>query len=84
MAFSTKINGNHHLQGNVQVYNVRIPDVPRKYFNDTVQAELWSEVLVQIRLQLGSTGIVLVGYWFRIGLDLVEYSALCNWDNLCL
>ena len=26
MAFSTKIKGNHHLQGNVQVYNVRIPD----------------------------------------------------------
>ena len=25
MAFSTKIKGNHHLQGNVQVYNVRIP-----------------------------------------------------------
>ena len=25
MAFSTKIQGNHHLQGNVQVYNVRIP-----------------------------------------------------------
>ena len=24
-AFSTKIKGNHHLQGNVQVYNVRIP-----------------------------------------------------------
>ena len=24
MAFSTKIKGNHHLQGNVQVYNVRI------------------------------------------------------------
>ena len=25
MAFSTKIKGNHHLQGNVQVYNVSIP-----------------------------------------------------------
>ena len=25
MAFSTKIKGTHHLQGNVQVYNVRIP-----------------------------------------------------------
>ena len=25
MAFSIKIKGNHHLQGNVQVYNVRIP-----------------------------------------------------------
>ena len=25
MAFSTKIKGNHHLQGNVQVSNVRIP-----------------------------------------------------------
>ena len=25
MACSTKITGNHHLQGNVQVYNVRIP-----------------------------------------------------------
>ena len=25
MAFSTKIKGNHHLQGNVQAYNVRIP-----------------------------------------------------------
>ena len=25
MVFSTKIRGNHHLQGNVQVYNVRIP-----------------------------------------------------------
>ena len=25
MAFSTKIKGHHHLQGNVQVYNVRIP-----------------------------------------------------------
>ena len=25
MAFSTKLTGNHHLQGNVQVYNVRIP-----------------------------------------------------------
>ena len=24
-AFSTKIKGNHHLQGNVQLYNVRIP-----------------------------------------------------------
>ena len=23
--FNTKIKGNHHLQGNVQVYNVRIP-----------------------------------------------------------
>ena len=23
MAFSTKIKGHHHLQGNVQVYNVR-------------------------------------------------------------
>ena len=23
--FSTKIKGNHHLQGNVQVYDVRIP-----------------------------------------------------------
>ena len=25
MAFSTKIKGHHHLQGNVQVYNVRTP-----------------------------------------------------------
>ena len=25
VVFSTKIKGNHHLQGNVQVYNVRIP-----------------------------------------------------------
>ena len=25
MDFSTKIKGHHHLQGNVQVYNVRIP-----------------------------------------------------------
>ena len=25
MAFSTKIKGHHHLQGNVQVYIVRIP-----------------------------------------------------------
>ena len=25
MAFSTKIRGTHHLQGNVQVYNVRTP-----------------------------------------------------------
>ena len=25
MAFSTKIKGNHYLQGNVQVYTVRIP-----------------------------------------------------------
>ena len=25
MAFSTKIKGNRHLQGHVQVYNVRIP-----------------------------------------------------------
>ena len=25
MAFSTKINGHHHLQDNVLVYNVRIP-----------------------------------------------------------
>ena len=25
VAFSTQIEGNHHLQGNVQVYNVRIP-----------------------------------------------------------
>ena len=24
--FSAKIQGNHHLQGNVQGYNVRIPD----------------------------------------------------------
>ena len=28
MAFSTKIKGNHDLQGNVQVYNVRIPVSP--------------------------------------------------------
>ena len=27
MAFSTKMRGNHHLQGNVQVYNLRIPDI---------------------------------------------------------
>ena len=27
MFFSTKIKGNHHLQGDVQVYNVRIPVV---------------------------------------------------------
>ena len=26
MAFSTKIKGHHHLQGNVQVYNLRIPE----------------------------------------------------------
>ena len=25
MAFPTKMKGNHHLQGEVQVYNVRIP-----------------------------------------------------------
>ena len=25
MAFSTKIKGHHHVQGNVQVYNARIP-----------------------------------------------------------
>ena len=25
VAFSTQVKGNHHLQGNVQVYNVRIP-----------------------------------------------------------
>ena len=25
MVFSSKIGGNHHLQGNVQVYNARIP-----------------------------------------------------------
>ena len=25
MAFSAKIQWNHHLQGNVQVYNVKIP-----------------------------------------------------------
>ena len=29
MAFSTKIKGHHHLQGNVQVYNVRMPDCGR-------------------------------------------------------
>ena len=29
MAFSTKIKGHHHLQGNVQVYNVRIPVLVR-------------------------------------------------------
>ena len=28
MAFSTNIKGNHHLHGNVQVCNVRIPDQP--------------------------------------------------------
>ena len=28
--FSTKTKGNHHLQGNVQVYNVRIPVGPRQ------------------------------------------------------
>ena len=27
VACPTKIKGNHHLQGNVQVYNVRIPDI---------------------------------------------------------
>ena len=32
MAFSTKINGSHHLQGNVQVYNVRIPAKPHSGF----------------------------------------------------
>ena len=25
MAFSAKIKGSHHLQGNVQVYNIKIP-----------------------------------------------------------
>ena len=28
VAFFQQIKGNHHLQGNVQVYNVRIPVVP--------------------------------------------------------
>ena len=27
MAFSTKIKGNHNLQGNVQVFHVRIPAI---------------------------------------------------------
>ena len=30
MAFSTKIKGNHHLQGNVQAYNIRMPVTPRR------------------------------------------------------
>ena len=30
--FSTKLEGNHHLQGNVQLYNVRIPDIRDSYF----------------------------------------------------
>ena len=29
MAFSTNIKGHHHLQGNVQVYNVRMPAKPK-------------------------------------------------------
>ena len=34
MAFSTKIKGNHHLQGNVQVHNVRIPEaIAKKHAN---------------------------------------------------
>ena len=31
VAVSTKINGNHHLQGNVQVYNVRKPGRPKAF-----------------------------------------------------
>ena len=30
MAFSSKIQGHHHLQGNVQVYTVRIPASPNQ------------------------------------------------------
>ena len=33
MAFSTKIKGNHNLQGNVQLYNVRIPAKPAVCFS---------------------------------------------------
>ena len=29
IAFCTNIKGHHHLQGNVQVYNVRIPETPK-------------------------------------------------------
>ena len=31
--FSTKIKGSHHLQGNVQVYNVSIPEQAGKLEN---------------------------------------------------
>ena len=35
MAFSTKIKATHHLQGNVQVYSVRIPEVLLASFKET-------------------------------------------------
>ena len=50
MAFSTKIKGHHHLQGNVQVYNVRIPAVLASLFGHNLcrnegqvgaEIELW-------------------------------------------
>ena len=40
MAFSAKIKGNHHLQGNVQVYNVRIPVLG----NGSLDSFFWVEI----------------------------------------
>ena len=49
MFCSTKIKGTHHLQGNVQVYNVRIPEnTVRKEgewveFSGQIQPVLWKQ-----------------------------------------
>ena len=55
MAFSTKIKGHHHLQGSVQVYNVRIP--------------VWTGALAKIKLgtspPFGRAGR-LCGAWRRL------------------
>ena len=48
MAFSTKIKGNHHLQGNAQVYNVRIPD--------TIQPQKAKNALARQMLRRASAG----------------------------
>ena len=60
MAFSTKMRGNHHSQGNVQVYNVRIP-VTDNTFGSTVRACSVSILPVSRKLLASCSAVIAKG-----------------------
>ena len=86
MAFSTKIKGHRHVQGNVQVYNVRIPVAIVAYLGllcrDPFEPSLFGRPKFAVRSFFGTHGLDVLNFclWSVRG-SLGLFRAQATWRS---